>query len=169
MAGPNADNPMQSPPMVALVGWLVPGGGYWLIGQRVRAITVGVTILAVFVLGILISGIRVVQAPDIAGPGNLAQRVLQKPWFIGQVLTGPVGIASAWVSDELAQSRKYAGIEAKARLAEIGTLYTAVAGMLNLLAIIDSAHRAALGQFGEPADDDDDDATAEAHPEGQAS
>jgi hypothetical protein len=29
-----------------------------------------------------------------------------------------------------------------ARLAEIGTLYTAVAGMLNLLAIIDSSYRA---------------------------
>ena len=30
------------------------------------------------------------------------------------------------------------------RLWEIGTLYTAVAGMLNLLAIIDSSHRAAI-------------------------
>ena len=158
MAAPHADNPMQAPPMVALAGWLVPGAGYWLIGQKVRAITVGVTILAVFGIGILISGIRVVQAPDISGPGNLLQRILAKPWFIGQVLTGPVGIASAWASDELAQSRQYGAIEAKARLAEIGTLYTAVAGMLNLLTIIDSAHRAGLGQFGEPADDLDRDA-----------
>jgi len=29
---------------------------------------------------------------------------------------------------------------------EIGTLYTAVAGMLNLLVIIDSAHRAGQGK-----------------------
>ena len=139
--------------MVALAGWLVPGAGYWCIGQRVRAITVGVTILAVFVLGILISGIRVVQAPDITGPGNPAQRILAKPWFIGQVLAGPVGIAAAWGSDQLAQSKQYGGIEAKARLAEIGTLYTAVAGMLNLLTIIDAAHRAGIGQYGDPADD----------------
>jgi hypothetical protein len=32
---------------------------------------------------------------------------------------------------------------AKSRLGEIGTLYTAIAGMLNLLAIIDASHRAA--------------------------
>ena len=104
------------PPLVALAGWLVPGAGYWLIGHRVRAVTVGVTILAVFTLGILISGIRVVQAPDMTAPGNLLQKVLTRPWFIGQVLTGPVGIAAAWISDQLAQSPAYHAIEAKARL-----------------------------------------------------
>jgi hypothetical protein len=94
----------------------------------------------VFVLGILIGGIRVVQAPDLGAPGGFAQRVLSRPWFIGQVLIGPVGVVSAYASDKAAQA--YPGIEAKARLAEIGTLYTAVAGMLNLLTIIDAAYRA---------------------------
>jgi hypothetical protein len=131
------------PPLVALAGWLIPGAGYWLIGQRVRAVTVGVTILAIFTLGILISGIRVVQAPEMSGSGSMFQRVLSRPWFIGQVLIGPVGIGSAYVSDQLASSAAYGKIEAKARLAEIGTLYTAVAGMLNLLTIIDASHRAA--------------------------
>jgi len=149
-------HPQVPPPLVALAGWLAPGAGYWLIGHRTRAITVGVTILLVFVFGILISGIRVVQAPDMTGSGNLMQRVLTRPWFIGQVLIGPVGLGSAYVSDQLAQSATYGKIEAKARLAEIGTLYTAVAGMLNLLTIIDSAHRAAVGQFGEPPDELDD-------------
>ena len=79
------------PPVVALAGWLVPGAGYWLIGQ---------------------------------------------------VFNGPMGLGAAWISDQLAASPRYHNIEAKARLAEIGTLYTAVAGMLNLLTIIDSAHRA---------------------------
>ena len=134
-----------SPPLVALAGWLVPGAGYWLIGQKKRAITVGVTIVAIFIVGILISGIRVVEAPDMHATGNVLQKILTKPWFIGQVLNGPMGIAAAWVSDQLAQSTQYRAIEAKARLAEIGTLYTAVAGMLNLLTIIDSSHRAALG------------------------
>jgi hypothetical protein len=36
-----------------------------------------------------------------------------------------------------------------ARVNEIGTLYTAVAGMLNLLAIIDSAYRSARQEGGE--------------------
>ena len=36
------------------------------------------------------------------------------------------------------------GREVHARVNEIAVLYTAVAGMLNLLAIIDAAHRASL-------------------------
>ena len=35
------------------------------------------------------------------------------------------------------------GAKSHARVNEIGVLYTAVAGMLNLLAMIDAAHRAA--------------------------
>jgi hypothetical protein len=132
----------MSPPLVAVAGWLVPGAGYWLIGERQRGITVGVTIIAIFVLGILISGIRVVQAPDLTGPGRLHSRIINRPWFIGQVLNGPMGIGAAIVADELAKGQ-YKHVEAKARLAEIGTLYTAIAGMLNLLVIIDSAARSA--------------------------
>ena len=133
-----------SPPMVALAEWLLPGAGYWLLGQRTRAIVVGVSIFAIFTLGILISGIRVVQAPDMTGSGGMGQRILNRPWFIGQVFMGPTAVASAWVSDQLAESARFRKIEAKARLAEIGTLYTAVAGMLNLLAIIDASHRAVM-------------------------
>ena|SRR5688500_12957989 len=143
MSPRSADNVVSSsPPVVALAGWVVPGLGYWLIGQRGRAITCGVTIVLVFFAGMLIAGVRVVQAPDMSGSGNTFQRILQRPWFIGQVLTGPLGISAAMVSDKLAESPKYRHIEAKARLAEIGTLYTAVAGMLNLLTIIDASHRA---------------------------
>ena len=133
-----ADN--LSPPLIAVAGWLVPGAGYWLIGERKRAITVGVTIIVVFVLGILIAGVRCVQAPEMTGAGRFHQRIINRPWFIGQVLNGPLGIGAAIAADELEKSR-YKNIEAKARLAEIGTLYTAVAGMLNLLVIIDSAAR----------------------------
>jgi len=139
-----ADNAVinASPPVVALAGWVLPGLGYWLIGQRGRAIACGLTILLVFFGGILIAGVRVVQAPEMSGSGNTVQKILQRPWFIGQVLTGPLGITAAVISDKLAASETYGKIETKARLAEIGTLYTAVAGMLNLLTIIDASHRA---------------------------
>ena len=75
-------------------------------------------------------------------PGNIFTRILQRPWFLGQALAGPIGLISAWVSGSLAESTTYRGIVSHARIAEIGTLYTAVAGMLNLLAVIDSAYRA---------------------------
>src|ERR1044072_1273098 len=87
--------PMESarltapPPLVALLGWLIPGSGYWLIGQRSRAVTIGLTILVLFVMGVLIGGIRVVEAPDMGGNGAVTTRILQHPWFLGQVLAGP--------------------------------------------------------------------------------
>jgi hypothetical protein len=143
-------------PLVALAGWIIPGSGYWLLGQRARALTVGITVVALFLGGILLAGIRIVDAPRLGSnvttpqrsgdnqrPDDpLGRRILDKPWFLGQVLTGPLGIAAAWGSARAAANPETASIVSHARIAEIGTLYTAVAGMLNLLAIIDSAARA---------------------------
>ena len=76
--------------------------------------------------------------------------VRAKPWSIAQVLTGPVAIGGAawsvWAAkdpDGDEGDREPPGALSHARVNEIGVLYTAVAGMLNLLAIIDAAHRAA--------------------------
>src|SRR5687767_12111229 len=125
----NQDLPPLLPPptLVALAGWVVPGGGYLLIGHRTRGIVIGVTILALFVFGILIAGVRVVDAPNLLDVGwrGWVTRILQKPWFIGQVLTGPIGILAAGISHAMGTEYR----AATSRLGEIGTLYTAVAGM----------------------------------------
>lgn len=121
-------------PLVALAAWLIPGAGYWLLGQRSRGLTVGITILVLFFLGILIGGVRVVEAPP-------SGQLLQRPWFIGQALTGPVALIAAWASSTLSTGR-LAQVVSHARIAEIGTLYTAIAGMLNLMTIIDASSRA---------------------------
>ena len=150
-------------PLVALAGWLVPGSGYWLLGQRARSLTIGITVVVLFVVGVLLAGVRVVDAPALsATPAPqttlergrnpqppeqpLGRRILDKPWFLGQVLTGPLGIIAAWGSARAAADPQTASIVSHARIAEIGTLYTAVAGMLNLLAIIDAAARAGEGK-----------------------
>src|SRR4051794_29933008 len=163
---------MPPPPLVALAGWLVPGSGYWLIGQRLRGFVVGVTILLLFVGGLLIGGMRVIDSPIIESqdqreqrekeeaasrrdnkdhtPPSLPVRLLQKPWFIGQVLAGPVALASNYVAcnwgthiDPATQLKAQGVAFSHSRVNEIGVLYTAVAGMLNLMAIIDSAYRSA--------------------------
>lgn len=150
--------PREAPPapVVALAGWAVPGLGYALVGERKRAWLSGGAIVAVFLLGLLIAGVRCVDVPGYDARGNLrlvgrlgqgqsvlrvdpVHAVLDKPWYIPQVLTGPIALgASVWsvhVSDDVTKST--------GRLWDIGTLYTAVAGMLNLLTILDAAHRAA--------------------------
>jgi hypothetical protein len=139
MPGPS-NHSAPPTPLVALAGWLIPGAGYFLIGQHKRALVIGVCVVLLFVLGVLIAGIAVVEAPSLGGSGSLVSGILQKPWFLGQVMTGPIGLISAWIGQGVADDYP----AAKARLGEIGTLYTAVAGMLNLLAIIDASHRASL-------------------------
>jgi hypothetical protein len=163
------------PPLVAIAGWLIPGLGYWLIGQKARGATIGVTILLMFVAGLLIGGVRTVdttliesaeqkterarddayrarevedqnrrvpdgeQQPPYRAPSLLA-RTLQKPWFIGQAMAGPVAIATSYVG--VTWGGPGGAPYSHARVYEIGVLYTAVAGMLNLMAVIDAAYRA---------------------------
>lgn len=158
---PRAGN--VSPFLVALAGWLLPGMGYWLIGQRARATIAGLTILLTFAAGVLIGGIRVVDVPGYreggikamivapTPPGAQAppprwilaaqpmQAVFQKPWYIGQILAGPVAILASYGSIEAASRQIPKGT---AHVAEFGTLYCAIAGMMNLLIIVDSTARA---------------------------
>lgn len=151
-------------PAVAAAGFLLPGLGYWLIGERVRAYAAGTAILALFLLGLLVGGIRVIDVPGYDDAGQpqmidgaridantgrperewlLRQRpfaaLLNKPWIIPQVLAGPITIVSGFVSVNVADSVE----KATARPPEIGTLFTAVAGMLNLIVLMDATYRAA--------------------------
>lgn len=149
------------PPLVALAGWLVPGAGYWVIGQRARGLVVGVTIVLLFLSGLLIGGVRAMEVPAYDQYGRYAapqrgwvRELAQRPWFLAQVLTGPIGLGGAAASNwaaRPAEDRNMAsgygeprGALSHGRINEIAVLYTAVAGLLNLLAIIDAAHRAAL-------------------------
>ncbi|MCS7034748.1 MAG: hypothetical protein NZ561_12265, partial [Phycisphaerae bacterium] len=80
--------------------------------------------------------------------------IVNKPWYVGQILTGPICLLASRLSLAAARpadvERASVSLAARvsrvqpshARIAEIGTLYTAIAGMLNLLVIIDSASRA---------------------------
>ncbi len=148
----------MSPPVaiVAIAGWVLPGAGYWLTGERSRAIATGVTVILLYLAGLLIGGVRVIEVPGFGDAGQQIQvrttngvvwvmsatpmqEIKAKPWSIAQILAGPMGIFSGVASVYSAQSVAVSHTPVN----EAGTLYTAVAGMLNLLVIIDSTHRAA--------------------------
>src|SRR4051812_3718292 len=59
-----------SPALVAILGWLVPGSGYFLIGQRTRGIVIGVTIITLFLSGMLLAGVRVIDVPGFDRVGQ---------------------------------------------------------------------------------------------------
>ena len=146
-------------PLIALAGWLVPGFGYALIGERKRAIIAGTTILLTFLLGLLIGGIRVIDVPGYGPDGakkmvtvnkapmwklraDVVGEIMYKPWYIAQSMNGPVNLLATWGSI-IAGSGEHPVKASTAMIFDIGTLYTAVAGMLNLLVIIDATYRAA--------------------------
>lgn len=138
--------------------WLLPGLGHVFIGQTKRGIILGVTILGLWAGGLLIGGVSCVEvrSPD----GQF------RPWFLGQMFIAP-SLAVAWYHqslregvapdaepgrvgypDEFAEmpipmpdDRAPAYEPSFGRIAEQGVLYTALAGMLNLLVIIDVLYR----------------------------
>jgi hypothetical protein len=151
-------------PLVALAGWVVPGAGYVLLGQIGRGVTIGITILLLFAAGLLIAGVRVIDVPgyDASGQPIMVSdgvnqhwalwaapltEIRNKPWALPQALSGPVSfLAAGW---SVYESRpdpstpdQPRGAASHGRVSEIGSLYLSVAGLLNLMAIIDSSHRA---------------------------
>ena len=150
------------------LGWLLPGLGHFLTpGERWRGVAGGLAVLALFVLGLLIGGVRVVDVPGYRDGQKLVDRggrwivtaqplaaVRESPWYLGQVFVGPVNLLASYASVTAAA----AGYpKPTARLGEIGTLYCAVAGMLNFVLILDAHGRAGQkprvaegGEGGEP-------------------
>jgi hypothetical protein len=161
MDTPTPTPPARSPALVAIASWLVPGMGYWMIGQRHRSLVIGITVIALFVGGLLVGGIRVLEVPGF-NPSGVAIRmrgsdawimrvspwseIKNKPWSMAQVLAGPLSLFGAAGSVLAAQPASPGGGPiadiSHTPVNEAGTLYTSVAGMLNLLAIIDAAYRA---------------------------
>ena len=117
----------------AIAAWLVPGLGHWLLGQRRRAVILCVSIGFLWISGFFIGGI------------NIFDRKAHPVWFAGQMLLAPSLVAEYGHrkldginggparpdSDHIPYVPSYGHIH------EQGVLYTALAGMLNLLAIMD--------------------------------
>ncbi|HPY76326.1 MAG TPA: hypothetical protein PLQ45_00655 [Anaerohalosphaeraceae bacterium] len=112
--------------LVGIAAWAVPGGGHFLIGQRKHAAVLFVTIALTFAAGLYIGSIGIIDS------------VGAKPWYMAQILTSPaVGLLG-----QIAQKGEYPVYGHPADYAQI---YTALAGLLNLLCILNAVYRAYSG------------------------
>ncbi len=124
--------------IVGLAAWVVPGAGHFLIRERKRGVIIFVTITALFVSGLWIGSIGVID------------RVGSWPWYLGQMLFSPaVGILG-----KIAQNGDYV---CYGRPLDTGQIYTGVAGLLNLLCILSAVYMAYCGRGGEMIGSDEDD------------
>ena len=112
--------------VIAILGWLVPGGGYFYMRQNFRALVSFVVIVITFLLGIYLGSIAVID------PVN------SKPWYFAQILTTPFVAIVGHITTA-------GGYYVYGRPNEYGQLYTSVAGLLNLFCIINSVYLAYTG------------------------
>lgn len=106
---------------LALASWAVPGSGYLLIGERRRGWAVLVSVGLCFWFGVFIGGASSVI--DLNG---------KQLWYIAQIFCGLHLLAG----DVLGRSSGVAAMGGK--VVELGLTYTAVAGLLNLIAIVET-------------------------------
>lgn len=151
-------------PLAALLAFLFPGAGHFVLGERERAVWIAAGILGLFGGGILIGGIDVIDRKE------------DTVWFAGQACVGPIAFGVDYLHQArfkvhdnqtlrlqngqtvqrstLRSARPNEGRDPQGnpipnatppsrksigKVNELGTLFATIAGMINLIAIIDAA------------------------------
>src|SRR5690349_14838633 len=116
-------------PMTALLAWLWPGAGHLMLGQKRRGLYIMFGVLFLFFSGLLIGGLDSVDRKD------------DRLWFLAQGLCGPIALAAdylnqGWVK-HLPDVERYPTVGIN-KPNEMGTLFSALAGLMNLIVILDA-------------------------------
>ena len=116
-------------PVAGFLAWLVPGLGHIYLGERVRGLICLAVITVTFWSGIAIGG--------VSGTVNPQKRKL---WFVAQVCAGGNALAAVAFQKSVASpaengKQPYTG---PYLVSEVGVHYTGVAGLLNILVILDA-------------------------------
>jgi len=131
-----ADRAGRNPLVALILGWIVPGGGHFYGGQRGKGV-----LFFVLITGTIVAGMAM-GAWTVLLPG------LERLWYMAQICGGGPAIFLTLVSEHVA-GPKYTAVPWADRLHEVGTLYTAVAGFLNLLVMMDAYVRLAYPDRGD--------------------
>jgi hypothetical protein len=106
---------------VCVAAWLIPGLGHFLLKKRIRGLILFLTILGMFVLGLLMHGTFF----EFGSPS-----ILERLGYIGELCAG--------LALPVANFFGYAGGSPFFASADYGTAYLVCAGMLNVLSILDA-------------------------------
>ena len=111
-----------------VLGWILPGMGHFSIGHRRRGLLIMSGVLFLIFCGVLVGGIDAVDHKNDA------------LWFIAQVWCGPIVVGidlmnQVWVASlPTSQRATLAGLS---HANEIGTLFIAMAGLMNFVVLLD--------------------------------
>lgn len=108
--------------LTGVCAWWIPGAGHWLIGERKRAAIIFISLVFAFTFGIYV--------------GSIAAIEVKSPWFYAQIFFSPVVGYIAHLSGSVFH------LDSFGRPREIGEIYTGIAGMMNLLCIVNAVYMA---------------------------
>ena len=109
--------------IVGLLAWLVPGAGHLALKEKARALIIFLAIVLTFTTGLYVGSIGVINP------------VTAKPWYVAQIMNSPVIAILAHLS-------RNGNYPVYGRPGEIGQIYTSIAGLLNLLCIVNAVYMA---------------------------
>lgn len=147
----------------AVLAWLVPGAGHWFQGRRSKAALFFWTITGLFVFGMVLGQGRVVYA-------KWHPREERRFFFLCQVGVGLPSLPALVAARRAAANKKHLIgnldwymppdraelnrlYHTLNRRFELGTLFTAIAGLLNLLVIYDVCAGPAYGKRPPPPEE----------------
>jgi len=131
------DTTRTSPPprelnvAAGVAAWLVPGGGHLFVHRETaRGLAIMAGLLFLVLTGVLVGGLNCVDHEE------------HRLWFIAQAGCGPITFGldllnQGWVKGDeadLARSTSFG------RPQEMGTLFVALAGLMNIAVVLDALH-----------------------------
>ncbi len=108
-----------------LVGWLIPGGGHFLLKKRGRAALLLVSVTAMFLFGLLMRG--AMFHPE---KGDLLTTVINYGGFVSNLAAGVLYLLTTMLG--------YAQPDVAGHVHDYGTKFLVTAGLLNILAMVDA-------------------------------
>ena len=116
------------PAAILIAAWLVPGAGHLLLGKWIRGLLLMVSILCMFAIGIALEG--KIYVPNTGDP-------LDMLGFVGDLGSGILYF--------LARTFDWGHSSVQIAIADYGTKFIVVAGLLNIICAVD-AHSLATGR-----------------------
>lgn len=115
---------------VVLLGWLIPGGGHFLLKRPLRGAILLGCVLLTYLLGLMMRG--ALFQPEI---GDLLTTIIYVGGFISDVSAGLLYLATVWLG--------YGQPDVAGHVHDYGTKFLVAAGLMNILAMVDAFEIAA--------------------------
>lgn len=129
--------------LAAVLTWLIPGAGYWLLGYRKRAV-----ILAALVLGLFWTG-ELILSGNGEGQYMAVTREVHPIFFCLQAGNGLSTFLANWAWGGAVHYDVLQPIKDVPRYLNLGILFCVVSGMLNLLLVLNVLDRKTWLRAGE--------------------